>query len=148
MQEITGPTDFTKCEKCGQAGWVKPDGTEMVDADFAEGGYIRYGAILVCRNCGNQAALKNPSLNVTEIALMVEIPIRGLSPAQATEKIKQKANAFHVAAHTRYARDGYNMKNVTLFPNEPGRATLHIRVPSHAALRLEKLLWELWEQTA
>jgi len=62
MQEITGSPGITKCEKCGAYVWGKPDGTEMVVADFAENGYIRYGAIVMCRNCGNRACLKNAEL--------------------------------------------------------------------------------------
>ena len=61
-QDLLEPLAFARCNSCGACNWVKPDGTELVNADFEECGYIRYGAPLVCGSCGNKAILRQDCL--------------------------------------------------------------------------------------
>ena len=121
----------------------------MVDADFTENGYIRYGAILMCRNCGNRATLKNPALQKSDIAMIVDIPTQGLNREQIDAQLKQTIHAFHVEATRRYAALGYSLKSVQVFENDPGKCTILTElVSSTEVLRLRGLLSALWNQIA
>jgi len=73
-QELDRPLAFADCNKCGSRNWVKPDGTDLVNADFEESGYIRYGVGLVCGSCGNKAVLKQDCLLNVDVEGKVRRP--------------------------------------------------------------------------
>jgi len=85
----------------------------------------------------------------TDIAMIADIPIKGLKPEQIQAKLKQNISAFHKAAVRRYDFLKFDFREVKVFKEDPGKCIFMIDVTDpRDALRTQQLLVNLWNEIA